>query len=125
MSVLGLVGGAEDDDGAQGTFGERPKPVPIRSEGSVPAANGHSHHDDTLWEPTEKPKKSDTVSQAQMTRLTILGADVYGKEFETQSGKLAEWVSKGSVTELRQLSAKEGDVLIRALEKKLTEKVPA
>jgi predicted DNA-binding protein (UPF0251 family) len=35
------------------------------------------------------------------------------------------WVSKGSVTELRQLSAKEGDVLIRALEKKLTEKVPA
>jgi len=109
VSALGMVGGKEDDDGAQGTFGEKPK--------AASAANGH--HDD-LWDtPAAHAKKPDTLSPDILSRITTLGVEVYGKDFATQAGKLAEWASQGARKTLGELRVAEGEKLIRSLEKKL------
>jgi hypothetical protein len=124
MSVLGLVGGAEDDDGAQGTFGDSHK--------SKPATNGTSHHarpasaqpegDDELWDtPAAHAKKPDTLSQAQLTRLTILVTDFYGPEAKEQQVKLSQAVSKGTSQEFKDLTQKEAQILIAGIEKKMKE----
>lgn len=113
ISALGLVGGKEDDDGSVGTYGDKPA--------SKPAPVANSYHDDELWEPTEKPKKPDTLSQAQLTRLHILGQDLYGSEWDEQRVKLVQAASKGAVTSSKELSRDEADILIRGIEKKLKE----
>src|SRR4030095_6968294 len=75
-AVRGLAG--EDDDGQAAQAAYKPaKPVPA-------AQNGYSHQDDVLWEPNEKPKKSDAITPAQLTRLTILVTDFYGAEAKEQ-----------------------------------------
>jgi hypothetical protein len=112
ISALGLVGGDEDDDGEKGTHGARP------------AAN--SYQDDALWEPSSNnPKQPDTVSMAQLTRITTLGADVYGGEFSGKAEKLAEWASQGARKTLAALKVAEAEKLIASLEKKLKEVQPA
>ena len=106
ISALGLVGGNEDDDGAQGQTG-KPKV------------------DDALWDtPAAHAKKPDTVSPDNLSRITTLGVSVYGKDFVNQSSKLAEWASQGARKTLGELKVMEGDKLIRSLEKKLKPVTP-
>jgi hypothetical protein len=114
ISALGLVGGKEDDDGEKGTYGDKP----------IAKAPANSYQDDELWEPSEKPKKPDTLSQAQLTRLTVLVADFYGAEAKEQQVKLSEAVSKGVVRQFKELTTKEAQVLIAGIEKKLKEVQP-
>ena len=117
ISALGLVGGGEDDDGQKGQSGEKPKAVVKQPA----ASNATSYHDDELWEPTEKPKKHDTLSQTQLARLTILVSDFYGAEAKEQQAKLSEAVSKGAVKQFKDLTQKEAQVLIAGIEKKMKE----
>lgn len=116
ISALGLVGGKEDDDGSAGQYGDKPA--------RQPAQNGNSYHDDAaLWDtPAQHTKKPDTVSPDQLARIMTLGKDVYGKEFASQAGKLAEFASQGARNTLGELKVIEGENLIRALERKLQEK---
>jgi hypothetical protein len=78
-----------------------------------------------LWDtPATHAKKPDTLSQAQLTRLTILVTDFYGPEAKEQQVKLAGAVSKGSVHQFKDLSAKEAAILIGGIEKKMKEVEP-
>jgi hypothetical protein len=53
--------------------------------------------------------------------LTVLVADFYGSEAAEQQVKLSEAVSKGSVRQFKDLTAKEAQVLIGGIEKKMKE----
>lgn len=112
-----LSGGDEDDADADSPQVEARKTPAVKSAAT-------SYHDDELWEPTEKPKKPDTLSQAQLTRLTVLVADFYGSEAKEQQVKLSEAVSKGAVRQFKELTSKEAQVLIAGIEKKLKELEP-
>jgi ERF superfamily len=120
VSALGLVGGKEDDDGEKGTYGDKPATAKVPQAGT-PAQNGYSHQDDVLWEPNEKPKKSDAITPAQLTRLTILVTDFYGAEAKDQEIKLSQAVSKGAVSQFKELTVKEAQVLISGVERKMKE----
>jgi hypothetical protein len=112
-----LLSGGEDDD----ADGDSPQ-VEARKAPKPPA----SYHDDELWEPTSNtPKQPDTLSQAQLTRLHILGADVYGAEWDNKRKSLVEAVTKGAMSSSKELTRDEADILIRGLEKKLKDKQPA
>jgi len=110
-----LSGGDDDDADAESPQVEaRKQPAPQR----VPAAT--SYQDDELWEPAATgAKKPDTLSQAQLTRLTILVADFYGSEAKEQQVKLSQAVSKGSVSQFKDLTPNEAQVLIGGIEKKM------
>jgi hypothetical protein len=123
MSVLGLVGGGEDDDGAQGTFGEKPK--------VAPATNGHSHglrpageHDDTLWDtPAAHAKAPNAATPAQVKRANSLGVKFYGTElWQTKMPGIVAGASKGSAKTMEALKDVEIDRVITGLDKLITER---
>src|SRR4030095_10165155 len=101
--------------------------VSVSSAGTGDVRNGYSHQDDpyrtsvALWEPTEKPKKPDTITPAQLTRLTILVTDFYGAEAKEQEVKLSQAVSKGAVSQFKELTVKEAQVLMGGIDKKMKE----
>jgi hypothetical protein len=111
-AIFGLEGGVDDDgQEAQDSFKVKPKETP-------PV-------DDDLWEtPAAHAKKPDTLSPEILSRITTLGVEVYGKDFATQAGKLAEWASQGARKTLGELKVAEGEKLIRSLEKKLNPVIP-
>lgn len=112
-----LSGGDDDDADAQSPEVEVRKVAPAPKP---PITNGY--HDDEMWEPHETVKAADLLSKSQLTRITVLGVDAYGKaEFDSQSGKLAGWASNNKVTSLGDLNPKQADVLIKALEKRVKE----
>lgn len=80
--------------------------------------------DESMWEP-DAPKSSapGRLSPAQMTRLHVLGADVYGKGWETERPKLVGEVTNGAATSAKELTPAEADVLIRQMEAELTPRV--
>lgn len=80
---------------------------------------------DALFAPTEpsKGKQPDSVSQAQLARLAILAADVYGSQAKEQEPELVQAVSKGAVSRYKDLVQKEAQVLIATLEKKLKDRL--
>jgi len=113
ISALGLVGGDEDDDGEKGTFGSKVTP------------QNSYQDDDTLWEPTSNaPKQPDTLSPAQLSRIHILGKQVYGDDWKVQGPKMVSDVSTGAITSSKELTRDEASTLIRDLEVKLKEKQP-
>jgi hypothetical protein len=116
VSALGLVGGKEDDDGAQGTFGEARKP----------AANGHSHHqdDDTLWDtPAAHAKTPNAATPAQVKRANSLGVKFYGTElWQTKMPGIVAGASKGSAKTMEALKDVEIDRVITGLDKLITER---
>src|SRR4030095_5546634 len=113
-----LGGGEEEDADADSPIVETRKATPAKP---LPANNGNSYHDDVLWEPNEKPKKSDAITPAQLTRLTILVTDFYGSEAKEQEVKLSQAVSKGAVSQFKELTVKEAQVLISGIDKKMKE----
>ena len=107
-----LAGGDEEDADA-----ESPAVAGRAAPKSAPPSNGHN---DDLWEPDNpKAAKAKAISSAQLTRIAVLGADVYKGEWAGNSGKLAEWASKGAVKSIDDLNSNEADALIKALEKRL------
>jgi hypothetical protein len=76
--------------------------------------------DESLWEPNSPvSSKPGRISPAQMTRLHVLGADVYGKNWDAERGKLVSEVTNGGATSAKELTPQEADVLIRSLEAEL------
>jgi hypothetical protein len=64
-------------------------------------------------------KQPGTLSQAQLTRLHILGADVYGSEWPQYRPGMVDDASNGRVKRSKDLSPAEASVLINNLELKL------
>lgn len=111
VSIFGLM--AVDDDGqaAEDSF---------KAKTPQPATNGYQ--DDALWDkPASHDKKPDTLSPEQLDRLTRLVADFYGAEAKEQQVKLSQAVSKGAVSQFKELTPKEAQVLIGGIEKKQQE----
>jgi hypothetical protein len=76
--------------------------------------------DESLWEPNAPvSSKPGRISPAQMTRLHVLGADVYGKFWDVERAKLVSEVTNGGATSAKELTPAEADVLIRSLEAEL------
>jgi hypothetical protein len=114
MSVLGLVGGGEDDDGEQGTRGAQVKPAPQRAAAV----------DDDLWEtPAAHAKKPDTLSQAQLARIHILGKEIYAEEWKVVGPQMVKEISNGR-TSTKELTSAEAALLIRELELKRKQAAP-
>jgi hypothetical protein len=76
--------------------------------------------EESLWEPdapvSSKPSR---ISPAQMTRLHVLGADVYGKLWDSERPQLVSEVSNGAYTSAKELTPAEADVLIKQMEAEL------
>jgi len=64
-------------------------------------------------------KQPGTLSQAQMTRLHVLGADVYGSQWPQYRPGMVDDASNGRVKSSKDLSPAEASVLINNLELKL------
>jgi len=64
-------------------------------------------------------KQPGTLSQAQLTKLHILGADVYGSEWPQYRPGMVDDASNGRVKSSKDLSPAEASVLINNLELKL------
>jgi hypothetical protein len=80
--------------------------------------------DESLWEPDAPVSaKPNRLSPAQMTRLHVLGVDVYGKGWDTERPKLVAEVTVGAATSAKELTPDEAAVLIRQLEAELTPRV--
>jgi len=76
--------------------------------------------DQSLWEPNSPvSSKPGRISPAQMTRLHVLGADVYGKNWDAERGKLVSEVTNGAATSAKELTPAEADVLIKQMEAEL------
>lgn len=118
-----LTGGDEEDADAVSPEVEAGRPLG-KAVPREPSGRG-GYKDDELWErePSghEKSKKADGLSQAQLTRLTLLVTDFYGPEAAEQQVKLSQAVSKGSVSQFKDLTAKEAQVLIGGIERKMKE----
>lgn len=103
MSVLGLVGGAEDDDGQKG------------------------QGEDALWEghpEGSRPAKApDNASHAQIKRADTLGVKFYGTEvWQKKIAAIAEGASAGNAQTMAALTPTEIDVVIAGLEKRIAER---
>jgi hypothetical protein len=70
-------------------------------------------------------KQPGTLSQAQLTKIHILGADVHGAEWDKYRPGMVDDASGGRVKSTKELSPDEASVLIRNLEIKLKAKQPA
>lgn len=112
-------------DNGPGSTGQAAQAESYAAEPQNAASAQESASDDNPFnddQPTNKPK---TLSQAQLTRLHILGADLYGKEWDVRRPKLVESVSKGAISSSRELSPDEAMVLIRGLETRVRAKQAA
>jgi hypothetical protein len=84
------------------------------------AAGGGDIDGDALFAPaTDRPKQPDTLSQAQLTRLNIVGTDLHGKQWDAVRPTLVLDASKGAVKSAKELTRDEATVLIRQLETEL------
>jgi hypothetical protein len=102
VSALGLVGG--DDDGVAGQYGDK-----------KPAA---SKTDETMWDtPAAHAKKPDTLSAAQLSRIHILGKEIYAEAWSIEGPKMVREISNGK-TSTKDLTPKEAVALISDLEAK-------
>lgn len=125
-----LAGGDEDDADAESPTVSQPQNAPKTTQKPAAPTNGHN---DDLWEP-DKPVsvaardsklaaadtgKSKPITSTQLTRITILGADAYGSEYD--GAKLANFISKGAVNSVDDLNSLEADKLIKALEKRIAD----
>jgi hypothetical protein len=70
-------------------------------------------------------KEPGTLSQAQLTKIHMLGADVYHNEWANRRPALVDEASNGRVKSSKELSPDEAAVLIRNLELKLKAQQPA
>jgi hypothetical protein len=69
--------------------------------------------------PAPAAQKDKVLSQAQLTRLNILGADLHGKQWDSVRAKLVTDVSKGAVSSSKALAPDEASILIQQLEREL------
>jgi hypothetical protein len=129
MSVLGLVGGAEDDDGERGTHGEKPtgKVAPVTNGYHARPASAQPEGDDELWDtPAAHAKKPDNASPAQIKRCHSLGVKFYGTELWQQKlPAIAEGASTGGVKTLEALKDVEIEKVITGLDKRIAERAAA
>lgn len=125
-AVCGLA--PDDDDGQAAQDSYKPRNAPRMAQRAVEPPAADTAHDE-LWEPEEAPApaalKDKVVSQAQLSRLHILGQQVYGDAWDEQRKRLVESVSKGAITSSKQLSPDEATTLIRGIESKLAAQVQA
>lgn len=56
----------------------------------------------------------------QLNEISTIGKQIHGNAWDTERAKYAEWVSKGTVNALSELTAKEAKQLIEAMRKKLS-----
>jgi hypothetical protein len=119
ISALGLVGGKEDDDGAQGQYGA---PSQAARPATKPVSNGHQ--DDELWDtPAAHGKAHDAATPAQVKRANTLGVKMYGTEaWQAKMPGIVEGASKGSASTLEALKDAEIDRVISGLEKRINER---
>lgn len=76
--------------------------------------------DESLWEPNAPVSaKPNRLSPAQLTKLHVLGADVYGKNWPAERPALVAEVSGGACTSTKELSPEQATVLIKMLEAEL------
>lgn len=124
-----LAGGDEEEADATSNTVEGSRKASGKSQVGVSKMEPPADEpDDDLWEsnqPASTSKKPDLLSQAQLTRLNILGADLYGKAWDEQRPKLVEAVSKGAVKSSKELAPAEAEVLIKGMERRLKEKQAA
>jgi len=104
-AIFGLEGGVDDDgQEAQDSFKVKPKETP-------PV-------DDDLWEtPAAHAKKPDTLSPAQLSRIHIVGKEVYGDAWKVEGPKMVSEISNGK-SSTKDLTPKEAAALISDLEAK-------
>lgn len=69
--------------------------------------------------------KPETLSEAQLQELNIVGREFYDTEWDEIRPKLVQAVSKGAVSSSKELSPKEADILIKGIKKKATEAAKA
>jgi hypothetical protein len=79
---------------------------------------------DVLFAPAEPSngKQPGTLSQAQLTKIHVLGADVHGSEWPRFRPGMVDDASNGRVKSSKDLSREEASVLINNLELKLKAK---
>jgi hypothetical protein len=120
-----LVSSTEDDEPASDGW------EPTGQQATIDPETGELRSvDATLWEPNAPiSSKPNRLSPAQMTRLNILGVDVYGKRWDVERPQLVSEVSIGAYTSAKELTPQEASVLIKQLETELKHarngKVPA
>jgi hypothetical protein len=81
---------------------------------------------DVVFAKEEPPngKQPGTLSQAQLTKIHVLGVDVYGNDWQNRRVALVDEASDGRVKSSKELAPDEASVLIKNLELKLKAKQP-
>jgi hypothetical protein len=99
--------------------------------GTIDPETGEIVDGDALFTKDEPSngKQPGRLSQAQMTRLNILGVDVHGKRWDAERHVLVSEVTNGAYTSCKELTPDEATLIIRQLEAELKHarngKVPA
>lgn len=121
-------GGNDGGHGDNDQYSIDPATGEILGSGSDP--QGVADHDgdiSDLWNddaPAPASEKAKTASQAQLTRLHILGTDFYGSkaEWDKKRPELVAAATTGAKSSSKELLPQEADLLIKGLEKRLREK---
>ncbi len=119
-----------DDDADIADYNEADMNVTLACPVGNPETGEIINGDPTLWEPNAPVSSApNRLSPAQLTRLHVLGSDVYGKNWPAERPALVGEVSNGACTSTKELSPEQASVLIKMLEAELkharTNGVPA
>lgn len=66
------------------------------------------------------PPAATRVTDWQLNEISTIGKQIHGSAWDNERAKYAEWISRGTVNALSELTAKEAKALIEAMRKKLS-----